>query len=164
MGQPVCSVPSPIGERQVHDEEVEFQDLEPLCRSLANPRYLPRYGRGSRVRQVDVLLAPQFHQPPGDDADDIRLPCRHREYALAVSAQQDRWMRTLDRGEMTSHAGDIVVDACGNHRLTREQACDDLQGLDHAIDTTTRRTKGESDLLILRLHPPGPQAQLEPSS
>ncbi len=73
-------------------------------------------------------------------------------------------MRTLDRGGVTSHAGDLVVDPCESHRVTGEQSFDDLQGLDHAIDTNTRRTKGESDLLILRLHPPGPQAQLEPPS
>ena len=65
---------------------------------------------------------------------------------------------------MTSHAGDLVVGACESHRVTGEQAFDDLQGLDHAIDTDIRCIKGESDLLILRLHPPGPQTQLEPSS
>ena len=49
-----------VGERYIHDEEVEFQVLEPLCRRLTDPRYLPRERRGSHVRQVDALQALQF--------------------------------------------------------------------------------------------------------
>ena len=98
------------------------------------------------------------------DADDVRVLCRDLQHLRTARADEDRRVRLLHRLGQTVQAVDRVVLALEAVRAGRPQSLVDVERFDHPSDAHAVAFLRDAGLLVVRVHPSGSDAELDPSS
>src|SRR5436305_979426 len=83
---------------------------------------------------------------------------------LAAGTDPDGRVRSLDGFRMIARSCQLVVPPLKARPVLRHQQADDLHALLQALGALLERRERDPQLLVLRLVPGGPQAELEPAT
>src|SRR5712691_3560987 len=135
--------------------------LESVARRLLDPPQL--FGSGccepalsnaaadSPIAQVEVHIY------------DVGLTGGKCQHATTPAANQDRWMRLLNRQRVALELSDPVVLAGEREAAAGDKTLDDLQPFFHSLDADTRAVVRDSRLLVVLGQPARPQAEIKPA-
>src|ERR1700682_4096886 len=143
-------------------DEAQLDVIEARTRLLPEPRDL--LSDGFREEPRRVRDAPSGPKRRGLDPDDVGFARRDREHPLASRADQNGWVRPLNRG---GKQGQILhrVEAAGEReRRGAEEPLEDLERLHQTVDAHPGRVIRKSGRLVLRLGEAGPETKLEPAA
>ena len=93
--------------------------------------------------------------------DDVGLARRDRQHPLAAAADEDRRARLLRGHRVRRVVGDAVVLARDVELLAGEATLDDPDRFLEAVDAHRRRVVGQAERVVVGLHPPRADAELE---
>src|SRR5258708_6586961 len=93
-GNELCYLLTLIRQDHLSHQDLQLQVIEPLPCSLTHPLDLLCQRLGRRICQ---FLSTPVRTHDRTEADNRRLPCRHREHTLAAATNQNRRMRSLHR-------------------------------------------------------------------
>src|SRR5207245_1944306 len=94
---------------------------------------------------------------------DVGLTGGQCQHATTPAANEDRWMRLLNRKRITLELGDPVVLAGEREAAAGEKSLDDLQPFFHSLDAHARAVIGHARLLVVLGQPARPQAEIKPA-
>src|SRR5467141_674285 len=135
--------------------------LESVARRFFDPLQLLSCGCGEPALSNAAAYSP-FAQVEVHiyDVGLTRSQCQH---ATTPAADEDRWMRLLNRKRIALELSDPVVLAGEREAAAGEETLDDLQPFFHSLDAHTGTVVGHARLLVVLSQPARTQAELEPT-
>ena len=124
-----------VRDRDVTDqpEDAEVELLEAVAGLVPDPA---DPDVGPRLEGIQDGLPALAQVEP----DDVGLSSRQPEDALPRPADEERWVRPLDRLRLAVHLGDRVVPARVTEGAVREQPAKDRDGLGQPVDPDPGRS------------------------
>src|SRR5712692_10756376 len=136
-----------FGDLREKDPRAQLDVLESVARRLFDPLQFFSGGCGEPALSNAAADSP-FAQVEVH-IHDVRLACGKCQHATPPAADEDRWMRLLNRSRPTLELSDPVMLAGEREAAAGEKTLDDLQTLFHAFDTNTRAVVSHPRLLVV---------------
>src|SRR6266851_7565998 len=156
-----CDRLASLGDAGHESPRAQLDVLESVARRLFDPLQFFRGGRGepalsnaaadSPFAQIEVHIY------------DVRFACGQCQHATTPTANEDRWMRLLNRQRRALELRDPVVLAGEREAAAGEKTLDDLQSFFHSFDAYTRAVVRHARLLVVLGQPARPQTEIEPA-
>src|SRR4029078_6959028 len=116
------------------------------------------------IVKICAASRPPTHVAVARHVPFVGMACDDPQHLGFLSADHDRWVRSLNRFGFTQSVANGVEPTVEEHRILGPQSPDDRQRLVQHCHSCSGSGKLESIAAVVGLVPTGPQPEVEPSA